>query len=431
MADFQLKRRTFVKWAAAFPLLARVSIQQAMGSGWAEVAKNSTDNVYTRLGVKPIINGRGTWTYLSATLELPEVKAAQEAASQHYVNIFELQVGVGRRLAALTGAESGMITSGAAGAMASATAGCIAGTDPDRIWQLPDTTGLKHEVVMVGGRSPFDSAIRLAGGKLVLADSAEQLANAISANTAMIYTTSSPEQLAKEIAIAKSRNIPILMDAADGVPPIDKLQLFARMGCDLYTVSGGKGLCGPQCSGVLLGGKDLIDAALANTSPWEGAVCRPMKVGKEEIIGCLAAVETWFHMDVNALNKEWSTRVERIASLVGTVPGVETKIYTPETNQYPTLVVSWNESAWGYTTADCAKDLLDGSPSIAVLTDDNPSDVLSRKNTPSKISKGSQPNKLEIVSMTLKPGEEIIVGRRLRQLLSAASGKGKVETGGR
>jgi seryl-tRNA(Sec) selenium transferase len=425
VADIQLKRRTFVKWAAAFPLLARVGIQQAMGSGWAEVEKSSTDNVYTRLGVKPIINGRGTWTYLSATLELPEVKAAQEAASQHYVNIFELQVAVGRRLAALTGAESGMITSGAAGAMASATAGCIAGTDPDKIWQLPDTTGLKHEVVMVGGRSPFDNAIRLAGGKLVLADSADQLPNAISANTVMVYTTSAPEQLAKEIAIAKSHNVPIFMDAADGIPPIDKLRLFAKMGCDLYTVSGGKGLCGPQCSGVLLGRKDLIDAALANTSPWEGAVCRPMKVGKEEIIGCLAAVEAWFGMDLNALSKQWATRVERIATLVGTVPGVETKIYTPDTNQYPTLVVSWNESAWGYTTADCARDLLDGSPSIAVLTDDNPSDVLSRKNTPSKSSKGSQPNKLEIVSMTLKPGEEIIVGKRLRQLLSAASGKAK------
>lgn len=425
MADIQLKRRTFVKWAVALPLLARVSMQQAMGSGWAEVEKNSTDNVYTRLGIKPIINGRGTWTYLSATLELPEVKAAQEAASQHYVNIFELQVAVGRRLAALTGAESGMITSGAAGAMASATAGCIAGTDPDKIWQLPDTTGLKHEVVMVGGRSPFDNAIRLAGGKLVLADSADQLPNAINANTVMVYTTSAPEQLAKEIAIAKSHNVPIFMDAADGIPPIDKLRLFAKMGCDLYTVSGGKGLCGPQCSGVLLGRKDLIDAALANSSPWEGAVCRPMKVGKEEIIGCLTAVEAWFGMDLNALSKQWATRVDRIATLVGTVPGVETKIYTPDTNQYPTLVVSWNESAWGYTTADCARDLLDGSPSIAVLTDDNPSDVLSRKDAPSKSSKGSQPNKLEIVSMTLKPGEEIIVGKRLRQLLSAASGKAK------
>jgi uncharacterized pyridoxal phosphate-dependent enzyme len=428
VTDINVKRRTFIKWAAAFPLLARVSIEQATGTGWAEVAKKSTDNVYTRLGVKPLINGRGTWTYLSASLELPEVKAAQEAASQHYVNIFELQVGVGRRLAALTGAESGMVTSGAAAAMASATAGCIAGTDPDKIWQLPDTTGLKNEVAMVGGRSVFDSAIRLVGGKLVLVESAAQLANAITANTAMVYTTSPPEELAKEIAIAKAHGVPIFMDAADGVPPIDKLRLFAKMGCDLYTVSGGKGLCGPQSSGVLLGRKDLIDAALANSSPWEGAVCRAMKVGKEEIIGCLTAVEAWYAMDLNTLNKEWAARVQRIATLVGTVPGVETKIYTPDTNQYPTLTVSWNESAWGYTTADCAKDLLDGSPSIAVLTEDNPSDVLSRKITQSKASKGSMENKLQIVSMTLKPGEEIIVGKRLRQLLAAAGNKEKPRT---
>ena len=174
-----MKRRTFVKWAAAFPLLAQVGLQEALGTGWAEVASNSTENIYTRLGVKPLINGRGTWTYLSATLELPEVRAAQVEASQHFVNIFDLQRAVGRRLAELTGAESGMITSGAAGAMAVATAGCIAGTDPDKIWQLPNTDGLKNEVVMVGGRSLFDSAIRLAGGKLVLAESAEQIPNAI------------------------------------------------------------------------------------------------------------------------------------------------------------------------------------------------------------------------------------------------------------
>ena len=160
-----MKRRAFIKWATAFPLLAQVGWQQAMGTGWAEVARNSTDNIYTRLGVKPLINARGTWTYLSASLELPEVRAAQVEAAQHFVNIFDLQIAAGRRLAQLTGAESGMITSGAAGAMAVATAGCIAGTDPDKVWQLPNTDGLRNEVIMVGGRSVFDSAIRLAGGK--------------------------------------------------------------------------------------------------------------------------------------------------------------------------------------------------------------------------------------------------------------------------
>jgi uncharacterized pyridoxal phosphate-dependent enzyme len=418
-----MERRAFVKWISAFPLLAQVGIQQAFGTGWAEVAKDSTDNIYTRLGVKPVINGRGTWTYLSATLELPEVKAAQEAASQHYVNIFELQQAVGKRLGVLTGAESGMITSGAAAAIASGTAACLAGTDPKAIWQLPDTTGLKHEVVMVAGRSPFDSAIRLAGGKLVVVDSSEQMQNAITSNTAMIYTGSQPEELSKEIAIAKSRGVPIFMDAADGIPPVENIRLFAKMGCDLYTVSGGKGLCGPQSTGVLLGRKDLIEAALANTSPWEGAVCRPMKVGKEEIMGCLAAVETLFHMDMPALNKEWTSRVERIATLAGTVPGVQTKIFTPTTeNQYPTLNISWDQKAWGYSTQDCVKELLDGTPSIAVMSNNNPSDVLGRIPHEHAERPGRE-DKLQIISMTLKPGEDIIVGKRLRQLLTAARSK--------
>jgi uncharacterized pyridoxal phosphate-dependent enzyme len=417
-----MKRRSFVKWAAAFPLLAQVGLQEALGTGWAEVARNSTDNIYTRLGVKPLINGRGTWTYLSASLELPEVRAAQEEASQHFVNIFDLQRAVGKRLAELTGAESGMITSGAAGAMAVATAGCIAGTDPDKIWQLPNTDGLKNEVVMVGGRSVFDSAIRLTGAKLVLAESAEQIANAITPNTVMVYTSSLPEQLAKEIAVAKAHHVPIFMDAADNIPPVDKLQLFAKMGCDLYTFSGGKGLCGPQSSGLLLGRKDLIEAALANSNPWEGAVCRPMKVGKEEIMGCLAAVETWMKMDVPKLNKEWGVRVQRIATLVGTVPGVETKVYTPEENQCPTLSISWDQQAWRYTTEDCAKQLLEGTPSIAVLTEDNPSDVLSQK--PGAARAPRKDDKLQIVSMTLRPGEEIIVGKRLKELLTQARRQG-------
>jgi seryl-tRNA(Sec) selenium transferase len=422
--DQKIERRTFAKWLSALPLLAQVGIQQAFGTGWAGVAKDSMDNIYTRLGVKPVINGRGTWTYLSATLELPEVKAAQEAASLHYVNIFDLQHAVGKRLAALTGAESGMITSGAAAAIASGTAGCIAGTDPKSIWQLPDTAGLKHEVVMVGGRSPFDSAIRLTGGKLVIAESSEQLQNAISSNTAMIYTGSLPNELAKEITIAKSRGVPIFLDAADGIPPVENIRLFARMGCDLYTVSGGKGLCGPQSTGVLLGRKDLIEAALANTSPWEGAVCRPMKVGKEEIMGCLAAVEALFHMDMTALTKEWTGRVERIATLVGTVAGVHTKTSTPTTeNQYPTLTISWDQEAWGYSTQDCAKQLLDGTPSIAVMSNDNPSDVLV-KIPHQRTEKPEAEDKLQIISMTLKSGEDIIVGKRLRQLLTAARTNG-------
>ena len=414
-------RRTFMKWGVALPLLGRIAAQDLFGKVQGAIGKPSAENVYRRLGVRTIINCRGTWTYLSGSLELPEVRAAQLEAAKRFVDITELQHAVGRRLAEVTGAESGMVTSGAAGAMASATAACLAGNDPAKIWQLPDTTGLKHEVVMVGGRSAFDSAIRLAGAKLVLVYSRQELQNALNANSAMIYTTDIGEDLAQEITIAKGARVPLLLDDAAGIPPIDNIKLYAKMGTDLYTFSGGKGLMGPQCSGLLLGRKDLIEAALANTNPWEGAICRPMKVGKEEIIGCLAAVESWLRMDLNALTNDWDGRVRRIAKLVETVPGVRTDIQIPKDgNRYPTLSVTWDEKDWGFTVAECARKLSEGDPRIEVLTKNNPSLVPGViEGNPNR--KGAEAkDQLQIVSMTLQPGEDIIVGRRLREILNTA-----------
>src|SRR5581483_1411932 len=315
-------RRQFLKWSSALPLFGCMAVESLWERAMAAVTKNP-GNIYTRIGVRPFINARGTWTYLSGSLELPEVKAAKQEAAKHFVEIFELQRAVGRRLAELSGTESGMVTSGAAGAMASATAACIAGTDPKKIWQLPDTTGLKNEVIMFGGRSAFDSAIRLVGAKLILARSHDDLQNAINSNTAMIYTTASGERLEKAVVIAKQAGVTLMLDDAAGIPPIENLKLYNQMGVDLYAFSGGKGLCGPQCSGLLLGRKHLIDAALANTSPYEGAVCRAMKVGKEEIMGCLAAVEAWTKLNLDTLNRQWSERVKRIATIVATVPGVQ------------------------------------------------------------------------------------------------------------
>jgi L-seryl-tRNA(Ser) seleniumtransferase len=314
-----------------------------------------------------------------------------------------------------------MVTSGAAGAMASATAACIAGNDPAKIWQLPDTTGLKHEVVMVGGRSAFDSAIRLAGGKLVLVYSPEDLQNALNERTAMIYTCDLGEQLTKEIAIAKDANVPLLLDDAAGIPPIDNIKLYAKMGADLYTFSGGKGLMGPQCSGLLLGRKDLIEAALANSSPWEGAVCRSMKVGKEEIIGCLTAVETWLKMDLNALNREWNGCVQRIAKLAETVPGVKTNIQVPkDRDRYPMLTVSWDEQAWGFTAEDCARKLSEGDPRIEVRRKNNPSLVPAVVEGNPNHKEPKTNHQLQIFPNTFRPGEDMIVARRLREILSAA-----------
>src|SRR5260221_2546348 len=372
----EFSRRGFLRWAAAAPLLGQIAAQKAFASAAAALGKDPTQNVYSRLGVKTVINCRGTWTYLSGSLEFPEVTAAQREASEYFVNMFELQHGASRRLAELTGAEAGMVTSGAAGAMASAAAACMAGSNSKYIWQLPDTTGLKHEVIMVGGRSAFDNAIRLTGAKLVLAETPQDIANSINKNTAMIYTTHLGDELRAEHAIAKKYSIPMLLDDAAGIPPIENIKLYAQMGLDVYTFSGGKGLRGPQCSGLLLGRKDLIEAAMLNTSPWEGAVCRAMKVGKEEIVGLIIAVETWLKTDLSVLNREWNGRVERIAKLVNTVPGIETNISIPtDGNRYPTLYVSWDEEKWAYSVKDCVQQLRAGDPVIEVAAADNPSIV--------------------------------------------------------
>ncbi len=383
--------------------------------------------MYSRLGIKTVINCRGTWTYLSGSLQFQEVRDAQAEASRYFVNMVELHRAVGRRLGELTGAESGIITSGAAGAMAAATAACMAGNDPQRIWQLPDTTGLKHEVIMVGGRSAFDNAVRLTGAKLVLVEKPDDIVNAINGNTAMIYTTDLGDKLAREASIAKGRNVPLLLDDAAGIPPIENIKLYAKMKLDLYTFSGGKGLQGPQCSGVLLGRKDLIEAALRNSCPYEGAVCRPMKVGKEEVIGCLTAIETWLKIDSKELYSEWNMRVDRIAKLVETVPGVQTEIYVPDNgNRYPTLRVSWDQQAWGFSITDCVQKLREGDPVIEVLGVDNPSLVSAVREGIQKPNQKElkEQNHIELVSMTIQRGEEMIVGQRLRTILSTAR-KGK------
>jgi uncharacterized pyridoxal phosphate-dependent enzyme len=418
-----------MKMLVASPLLAQIAARGFYERSAVALGLNPNDNVYSRLGVKTVINCRGTWTYLSGSLQFPEARDAQAEAGRYFVNMVELQQAVGRKLAELTGAESGLITSGAAGAMAAATAACMAGSDPKKIWQLPDTTGLKHEVIMVGGRSAFDSAIRLAGAKLVLVQGPDDLANAINENTAMIYTTDLKDKLEKEAAIAKEHNVPMLLDDAAGIPPIDNIKLYAKMKLDLYTFSGGKGLRGPQCSGVLLGRKDLIDAALRNCCPYEGAVCRPMKVGKEEVIGCLTAIETWLNTDSKKLYDEWNGRVDRIAKLVETVPGVQTEIYIPDDgNRYPTLRVSWDQDAWGFSIKDCVQNLRAGDPVIEVLGVDNPSMVSAVhegiEKPKSNAKELKRQNHIELVSMTIQPGEEMIVGDRLRSILSSAR-KGK------
>lgn len=408
-------RRSFLKLAAAAPLLATAAM--ATRSFAAAAAKTAGVGGFEKIGVRPLINARGTYTYVGGSLELPEVRRAVEASSRQFVDMFELQHAAGRRLAEISGAEFGMVTSGAAAGMATAVAAVLAGTDQDKIWQLPDTTGMKNEVVMLGGRNAFDSALRLAGGKLVVAMTVADLQAAITPQTCLVYTTFRDERVQEALKITKPAGVPILVDASSSVPPFENFTKFAKWGADLWTVSGGKGLGGPQCSGVLLGRKDLIEAGLANSSPWEGAVCRAMKVGKEEIMGVLAAVEYWSKADLNVLNREWQGRVERVAKIVETVPGVTTEIHTPVgSNSYPTLTIKWDEAAFGLTVAQAQEQLSSGTPRIEMLTTLGNRSLIE----PLRKAKVGVVNKLEVVSMTLQPGEDLIVGNCVRKVLEKA-----------
>jgi len=422
-------RRSILKFLATAPLAATVSrssvAEAAVAAAKAAGSKAAAGDIYSSIGVRSLINARGTWTYLSGSLELPEVRRTMELASHHFVDMFELQESAGRYLAKMSGAESGMVTSGSAGAIAGACAACIAGSDPQRIYQLPDTTGMKNEVVMLGSRNPFDSAIRLTGAKIVVAPTVDDLESTLRTSTAMVYNTMfrDDENLMKALKMTKAAGVPMLVDHASGIPPFENFSRYAKLGVDLYCFSGGKGMCGPQDSGILLGRKDLIDAARYNSAPWEGAVCRAMKVGKEEIMGVLAAVMFWSKADLNAMNAEWRARVERIAKLVKTVPGVTTEITIPiGSNSFPTLSVMWDEKKFGMDVMQCAQQLREGEPRIEVLTPNNPSQVMSRMSDsdPNKPHWGHSDLRLQIISLTLQPGEDVIVGNRLRQVLDRA-----------
>ena len=389
------------------------------------------DNVYTRLGVKPLINANLPFTFLGATTVWPEVTRAIDEAGQYTVDVVDLQRAAGVRLAEISGAESGMISSGASGSMALATAACIAGTDPEKIWQLPDTTGLKHEVIMWGGRSIFDSAARLAGGVLVVARTLEQLRSNLNEKTAMLcmgYPADpdpvNPPPLEEIVSICLPARVPVFVDAAGGIPPVENIRRYPPLGVDLYGFSGGKGLRGPQASGLLLGRRDLIEAALANASPVEGAVCRAMKVSKDQIVGCMVALEKWLTIDLNALYREQTEMLERVADIIKAVPGVETQIEVRTgSNRFMQLVVSWDEEAFGLSVDQCGRELREGDPPISVLSNYNPHVTRVAEFFPPERADGRSARRgspLTVFSLSLKPGEEVVVGNRLRHVLLKA-----------
>lgn len=358
--------------------------------------------IYERIGVTPVINCKGTFTIISGSQSLPEVKTAMEEASRHYVHLDELMDGVGRRLAEITKAEWGIVTAGCAAALTHSTAACIAGADPERMQRLPDLTGLKNEVVMPRpSRNVYDHAIRMLGVKMITPNTREEFFAALRPSTAMIALLGEtvprhPVPLEEMTAEARRRGIPTIVDgAAERLTFPDK---YLSKGVDMVAYSGGKCLRGPQCAGLLLGRKDLLQAAWINSAPHH-AFGRSLKVGKEEIMGMLAAVEAWVKRDHDAEWKQWEGWLATVREKVSGVPAVRTEVLLPRgpSNYAPELRISFDAARLGATGFELADALLAGTPRIVMPAGES---------------------SLTVMPYMMMPGEDGVVAARVHEVLT-------------
>jgi len=391
-------RRRFLKTVSVMSLLQP-----------AQAARPAAPRDYFKeLGVRPIINACGNYTRYSASLMPKEVLEAMEYASKRYVRLNDLQDAVGARIAALAGSESAMVTAGAASAISLGTTACMTGKNPDFIHRIPDTTGMKSSVILPKGhRNSYDHAVRACGAKLVEVETIDELDNAVNADTAMLafYNLHEPAgriTSAELAAAGKRHGIPSLIDAAADIPPIENLTRFTKMGFDLVCISGGKAINGPQSAGMLLGRRDLIEAAKLNTSPYSASIHRGMKVNKEEILGMLVALETFLKRDHAADHKEWLRRVDVIAAKVKQVPGVSAELWIPPiASHMPHVKVRWQEASVRRTVKEAIEDLRAEDPPIEVNLDSK--------------------EELILAVWTLQSGEEKILANRLHAILKRAA----------
>jgi L-seryl-tRNA(Ser) seleniumtransferase len=387
-------RRRFLQSVSTLPLLGKPAVSATVKRDY-----------FKELGVRPFINAAGTYTTLTASLMHPEVMQAIDYSSKYFVHLLELHDAVGRRIAALIGCEAAMVSSGAASALTLGTAACMTGTNQELIRRLPDTTGMKTEVIIQKShRYGYDHAVRDCGIRYVEVQTREELERAINERTVMMHFFNSADpagtiRAAEFVELGKKHRIPTFNDAAADVPPVENLSKYTKMGFDLVTFSGGKGLRGPQSAGLLLGRQDLIEAARLNSSPYSDSIGRGMKVNKEELLGMLAAVEVYIKKDHAAEWRDWEKRIKVIADSVGPISSVKTETFVPEiANAVPHLRISWDESALKVTSKEATRKLLDGDPAI-------------------ELRPGAKHGTIEIAVWMLQPGEAQVVARRIREVL--------------
>ena len=399
-------RRRFLETAAGWPLVGSLVASRALPA--AAAARPAAD-YFRDLGVRPFINAAGTYTAMTASLMAPEVLDAIAYASRHFVMLDELHDKIGERIARLVRAEAAMVTSGAAAALTLGTAAVLTGTDRRKIVDLPNLAGMKSDVIVQKAhRFGYEHAVRNCGVTFVEVETPEDVDRAVSEKTAMMlfYNNNNPLGRIQDeafVRLGKKHGIPTLNDAAADVPPVDNLWKYTAMGFDLVAFSGGKGLRGPQSAGLLLGRKDLIAAARLNAPPNGNTIGRGLKVNKEEMVGMLAALERYVSLDHAAERREFDRRADTIRRSAAAVPGVTAEIFVPEVaNHVPHVRIAWESAARGLTADEAVAALRAGEPSIGTRAENNT---------------------LVVGVWMMRPGEDKIVARRLREVLDVRSAR--------
>jgi D-glucosaminate-6-phosphate ammonia-lyase len=408
-------RRDLFRIGNALAMPALLGAATARVAGAAAGPLKPGPEIYQSIGVEPVINCRGTFTIIGGSVERPEVRAAMDAASRYYVQIDELAAAVGQRLAELTGAEWGMVSGGCAAGLKHVTAACVTGGNPERLVRIPDLTGFdKTEVVSPRySRNVYDAAVRNVGVTMITVESIEELERSLGPRTAMIYllagdeATSGPMSLEAIAKVARQKNIPILIDAAAEGLTMPNVHLQA--GADIVAYSGGKALCGPQCAGLVLGRKDLLLSAWQASAPHHGPG-RDNKVGREETLGMLAAVEAWMTRDHAAEWKTWLGWLETVAKRVSTIPGVTTTVREPNglSNRTPSLSISWDPAKLHITGPELADQLARTKPRIAVGAGGG------------RPTAGAQSmTSISVTAWMMQPGDDKVVADRIHGVLTA------------
>jgi L-seryl-tRNA(Ser) seleniumtransferase len=331
-------------------------------------------------------------------------------AGRHFVSIPDLEVAAGKRITEmlkLPAGYSAIVTSGAAAAMQSGLAGILTGDNPKFIEQIPDLTGMKSEVlIQKSHRNPFDHQLRNTGAKLIVIETREELRKAVNHQTAMMHFSNFANEegqikVDEWVKLGKELGIPTFIDAAADTPPVSHLWDYANMGYDLIAFSGGKAMRGPQCAGLLLGRKELVSCALLNNSPHEDTIGRSQKVGKEEIVGMVKALESYLNEDHEALNREWQHRLEIVSAKISTIPSVTTSYFLPDmANHVPHMEMKWDQQRVKISPSEASSALRKGTPSIVLTA-------------------GERRGALSMNSFMLQPGEETIIADKLYELLKA------------